>query len=76
MRYHGKRRELNDAKHPREGNSWCQGRGEETFVRRKEIINYGLAVVRFSNGSAMLHGTVSSSTPRKVDVQVGDTSLR
>ena len=42
----------------------------------QETRNYGLAFVNFSCGSAVLHETVSRSTPRKVNVQVGGMSLR
>ena len=42
----------------------------------QETRNYDLAFVNFSCGSAVLHETVSRSTPRKVNVQVGGMSLR
>ena len=42
----------------------------------QETRNYGLAFVKFSCGSAVLHETVSSWTAWKVNVQVGGMSLR
>ena len=42
----------------------------------QETRNYDLAFVNFSCGSAVLHETVSRSTARKVNVQVGGMSLR